>query len=108
MGPLTLTEQQHLREVVEAFWGPSITAHWEMNEALLQVVTKMINESKMCSLAMDFVPRPGLYLDLNDVKKELERIAKRLAKHGPPYWLCQQFGAYKWRTEAEMAAQGIP
>ena len=38
MGPLTLTEQQHLRQIVEAFWGASNTAHWEMNEALLGVV----------------------------------------------------------------------
>ena len=91
MGPLTLTEQQHLRQIVEAFWGASNTAHWEMNEALLGVVVKMLHEDQNCSKAMDSVPRPGVYLNLDDVRKELERMAKRLLTKGPSYWICQQF-----------------
>lgn len=107
MAPLTLSQQQDLRKVVEAFFGKAGTAHWEMNEELLKVITKMINESKSCSEAMDFVPRPGVYLSPKDVQKELGRMAKRVLTRDSSYWICNVIVAYQWKMEAEIAAQGI-
>jgi hypothetical protein len=60
MSTLSPTEQQDLRTVVEALFSKHMTAHWEMNEALLGVVTDLLKESKICSNAFDFVPRPGV------------------------------------------------
>lgn len=107
MSQLTMTEQQNLRIIVEAFFGKQNTAHWEMNEALLNVITKMMQADQSCSEAMDFVPRPGGYLGPKDVLKELERIAKRILSGDKSYVTCKTAVAYKWRTEAEMAAQGL-
>jgi hypothetical protein len=106
MSTLNPSEQEGLRKVVEAFFGKADTAHWEMNEELLKVVTTMINESKSCSQAMDFVPRPGVYLSPKDVQKELARMAKRVLGRGSSYWVCNVFVARQWKMEAAIAAQG--
>lgn len=108
MPPLSLSEQNDLRIVVESFFGKAYTAHWEMNEELLKVVTKMIKESEACSEAMDFVPRPRAYLTFMDVKKELERMARSLlARRGASYWVCNLVSTYQWKMEAEIAGQGV-
>jgi hypothetical protein len=107
--PLSLLEQQNLRIIVEAFFGKQDTAHWEMNEELLDVVTKMIAASKSCSEAMDFVPRPGGYLSPDDVRKELARIAKRvILGGGASYWICENIVAWQWKQTADAAGQGAP
>ncbi len=107
MSTLSPSEQQDLRTVVEAFYSKALTAHWEMNEELLGVVTNMLNESKTCSTAFDFVPRPGVYLTPNDVKKELQRMAKRvLLGGGLNYWLCNEVVSLKSKQAADLAGQG--
>ncbi len=109
MSTLSPAEQQDLRTVAEAFYGKNHTAGWEMNEELLGVVTKMLNESKICSIAFDFVPRPGIYLTPNDVRKELQRMAKRvLLGGGASYAYCEIIVAQNLRPDAEKAGQGIP
>jgi hypothetical protein len=106
---LSLSEQQDLRIIVEAFYGKHNTASWKMNEELVSVVTKMLNSSKTCSKAFDFVPRPGVYLTPKDVGKELRRMAKRVMQAGGAnYALCEIFVARNMRPEAEKAGQGIP
>ncbi len=107
MSSLSPSEQQDLRKVVEAFFGKTDTANWEMNEELLNVITKMINESKSCSEAMDFVPRPGVYLNPRAVQKELARMAKRVLTRDSSYWICNVFVAYQWKREAQLAAYGL-
>lgn len=107
MSSLNLSEQQNLRKVIEAFFGKVDTAHWEMNDELLKVMTTMINESKSCSEAIDFVPRPGVYLSPKDVQKELARMAKRVLTRDSSYWICNVFVAYQWKREAQIAAQGL-
>lgn len=103
---LSLSEQQDLRIVVETIFGRQDTAHWEMNEELLGVVTQMLNASESCAKAMDFVPRPGPYLSPNDVKKELLRMAKRIThRGGASYWICENVVAWKWKQAAAVAGQ---
>lgn len=106
MSQLSLQEQQNLRIIVESFFGKPNTAHWEMNEELLKVITQMIQADQNCSEAMDFVPRPGVYLRPKDVLKELGRMAKRVASGDKSYVTCKQAVAAKWRTAAEIAALG--
>lgn len=109
MSTLSLSEQQDLRTVVEAFYGKQHTANWEMNEELLGVVTKMLNESKTCSQAFDFVPRPNACFTPKDVLKELARMAKRvLTGGGASYAYCTIFVAQNMRPDAEKAGQAIP
>lgn len=105
---LTLSEQQDLRIVVETIFGRQHTAHWEMNEELFGVVTQMLTASESCSKAMDFVPGPGVYLSPNDVRKELSRMAKRLAlRGGASYWICENVVAWKWKQAADAAGQSV-
>jgi hypothetical protein len=109
MSMLSMAEQQDLRTIVEAFYGKHHTAGWQMNEELLSVVTEMLKESKVCSKAFDFVPRPGIYLSPNDVRKELQRMAKRVLQGGGANYLyCEIFVARNFRTSAESAGQVIP
>ena len=102
-----MTEQQNLRIVVEAFFGRPNTTHWEMNEALMTVVSKMLLSNELCSEAMDYVPRPGAYLNLKAVAKELARIATRISHGDKSYEICKSAVARNWRTEAEIAASGL-
>lgn len=104
---LSLSEQQDLRVIVNKLWGAHLTAHWEMNEELLRVVTDLINESKFCSKAMDLVPRPGVYLAPADVRKELTRIAKRILREGSSYQICETAVAWSKKQEADAAGQGL-
>jgi hypothetical protein len=107
MSQLSPSDQQNLRIIVEGFFGKANTAHWEMNEELLKVVTQMLQADKSCSNAMDFVPRPGVYISPKDVLKELSRIAKRVLSGDKSYEICKKAVANKWRTAAEIAAQGV-
>lgn len=107
MSQLNISDQQNLRTIVEAFFGKSNTAHWEMNDQLLEVVTKMVQADKTCSEAMDFVPRPGMYLTPKDLLKELGKMAKRVLSGDKSYETCKTAVAYKWRTAADLAAQGL-
>ena len=105
---LTASEQEDLRIIVEGFFGKQHTAAWAMNDDLLGVVTKMIQTEKSCSTAMDFVPRPGVYLKPDDVRKELKRIAQRvILGGGPSYWVCTVVVKYNWLQDADRAGQGV-
>lgn len=106
MSQLSPSDQQNLRIIVETFFGKSNTAHWDMNEELLVIVTQMLQADKSCSKAMDFVPRPGAYLNPKDVLKEVGKIAKRIMSGDTTYEICNKTAAIKWRTAAEIAAQG--
>ncbi|ABB30522.1 hypothetical protein Gmet_0277 [Geobacter metallireducens GS-15] len=101
------TEKHDLRVIVEGFWGKHETASWEMNEELVAVLPKMISEVKSCSQAMDFVPRPGVYLNPKDVQRELRKMARRVKEKGTSYWVCMLMGATNWKTEAARVAQGL-
>lgn len=104
---LSESEQQDLRIIAEKMWGKSLTSHWEMNDALLEVVTDMIRKSKFCANAMDFVPRPGVFLSPDDVRKELKRIAKRVLHGGASYAICESTVAWGKKQEADLAGQGL-
>jgi hypothetical protein len=107
MSTLSPSEQQDLRTVVEALYSKHMTAHWEMNEALLGVVTELLKESKICSEAFDLVPRPGVYLNPDDVRKELQRMAKRVLQGGGlNYLYCINVASLKFKQTADMAGQG--
>lgn len=107
MPNLTLCEQNNLRTVVEYFFGKQNTLHWNMSESLLLLITNMLNESKTCSEAMDYVPRPGVYLSPNDVKKELKRMAERAKTKNNSYYFCNLIVARQYRSKAELAAHGL-
>lgn len=107
MSQLTQSEKQNLRKVVEAIFGTSNTIHWKMNEELLLVVGNMLQANIACSNAMDHVPRPGVYLNLKDVLKEIEKIANRINTGNNSYEICSISVKNKWRTAAEIAAQGL-
>lgn len=108
MSTLNPSEQQDLRTVAEALYSKHLTAHWEMNEELLGVITEMLNNSKTCSTAFDFVLQPGVYINPNDVRKALQRMAKRvLMSGGLDYLYCQKVVSLKSKQAADMAGQGF-
>ena len=107
MAELSLEEQESLRTIVEAFYSKSQAATWEMNEAMLNVVTHIIRESRSCSNAFDFVPRPGVYLNPEDVRKELKRMAKRVLRGGGlNYMYCTEVAGLKAKNAAAIAGNG--
>jgi hypothetical protein len=78
-----------------------------MNRELSQLITQMIREEKTCSSAIDYVPRPNVYLTPGDVLDEIKHIAKRIIGRPVTYALCRDTTAYKWREAAERAAAGL-
>jgi hypothetical protein len=50
-------DQEALRAILITWYGPQ-AQQWSMNEALLKVVVKMVDEMHVCTSAMHFVPRP--------------------------------------------------
>ena len=55
---LSKDEADELRVILEDLYGREIVANWNMNEGVLAVFKDMVERNKVCSVAMDYVPRP--------------------------------------------------
>lgn len=102
--PLTQEEQDNLRTIAVAFFGEEAST-WMMNDGMLEVITKVLNESRQCSAAMDYVPRPGI-VDRNYLRRQLVQLAKRLTTRDKDYYICRLAVQRSWRTEAQMVGMG--
>ncbi|GIX23966.1 MAG: hypothetical protein KatS3mg122_1197 [Caldimonas sp.] len=50
-------EANEVREVLEKFYGPMVRT-WRINYAVYELLGQLIINSKQCTRAMHFVPRP--------------------------------------------------
>lgn len=108
MMALSDTEKTDLRIILEKVFGFQETSHWNMNEQVLEVVSKVAKEAQQCSNAMDYVPRPSYFVGKDFFKKQLRDIARRATSGESEFYdICAKSARYKWRFEIERASQGL-
>lgn len=110
---LSKDEADDLRVILEDLYGREIVANWNINERVLAVFKDMVERNKVCSMAMDYVPRPipcGRP-DLKIIRSQLRGIALRVAKRNAGisglYRICGVATKYTFRTKFEEAGQGV-
>ncbi|WP_426142082.1 hypothetical protein [Pseudomonas sp. DWP3-1-2] len=57
MAEMDCRDKEVLREVLVNWYGPQANT-WDMNDAVLRVVLKMVGEMQSCTAAMHLVPTP--------------------------------------------------
>jgi hypothetical protein len=108
MDKMDLSDEQALREVLAKWYGTQANA-WQMNDALLNVVLKMVDEMHSCTSAMHFVPMP-LTLGNQVVqlgKGYLKKILNVLKDNSQVYLTCARTTILAYKTEVGLAAMGL-
>jgi len=105
---LTEAEKLDLRNILEKIFGFQDASRWNMNERVLEVVSKMMKEAQQCSDGMNYVPRPSYVIDKGYLKRQLRDIARRATNGEREFYdICAKAARYKWRSEIELASQGL-
>ncbi|MEV5505331.1 hypothetical protein [Streptomyces orinoci] len=103
-------EQAALRQVATAIWGADLANGWEMNSAVADVLSQATHEILRCSEAFSLVPKPPGWLP---GPLYLVKYAKNLydyfnaVKGSRTYRTCVVGVAYDYRTQMDMASQGL-
>lgn len=106
---LSKEEQQNLRDFLVAVYGSQVKS-WNMNDSVFNLTYKMVAESKKCSDAMDFVPRP--VATMQSPIKYLSKIARgillrKLKNNKQQYKICIKVASLKFRTAIQLASMGL-
>ncbi|MES2743209.1 MAG: hypothetical protein V4754_19980 [Pseudomonadota bacterium] len=109
---LTEEQQEKLRNVSNEIWGASVTAQWEMNAGLGDVVSNATSQILTCSKAYSVVPKPaGFIPGWSYIVKSSIPIVKYFiglkSSTQFQYRSCINAAAVNYRTAAELAAAGI-
>jgi hypothetical protein len=83
-----------------------------MNEKVLEVLNVVLDRNRVCSQAMDYVPRPTLGKPgLEYIRSQLKGIAERVIerKHAiiDTYWICGEFTKWSYKSIFADAASGV-
>lgn len=101
-------DEEALREILITWYGPQ-AQHWPMSESMLKVVIKMIDEMHICTNAMHFVPHPvGPGNALSQLAKFYVKKLLAVARDNSKVYLtCAKATILRYKTEVNMAAQGL-
>ncbi len=107
MNELTESEQKNLRIVLVHIFGSEATG-WPMNKNTLRATGEMLEGSRRCSDAMDYVPRPAGYTSgVSYLRKQLEDLARRARRHDQVYEACKRGAKIRWKSTIYNAANGL-
>lgn len=107
MNELTEREEKNLKLILVHIFG-SEAASWPMNKDTLRATGNMLEGSRRCSDAMDYVPRPaGFMPGVSYLRKQLEDLARRARQHDQLYEACKRGAKIKWKSTIYNAAQGL-
>ena len=102
-------QREHISTVINYFWGEGTTSPESVNQGMAAVAYEALQEAQSCYSALDFVTRqayrrPGMgYLG-----KQMAKVGKRIASGDTQvYESCRQRVAINYRTQMEMAKQGL-
>ena len=98
---MTQEEQEYLRKLMIFLYGDQASV-WTLNDKLLEVAGEILAGSKKCSVAMDFVPRPG-FVDKDYLKRQLVGIVKRILRQKKHYESCLAVAKRNFATSAHEA-----
>lgn len=102
-------EANEVREVLEKFYGPMVRT-WRINYAVYELLGQLIINSKQCTRAMHFVPRPwDISSPIKWAQKQVRQAIIRFLKtpEGQYYIICMKTAALSMRSEFEMASLGL-
>ncbi len=77
---LTESEQSDLRAILVNIFGQEAN-NWKMNAGTLGATAAMLSGIKVCSQAVNYVPRPGGVIDKAYFRRQLRDMARRAANH---------------------------
>lgn len=102
-------QREHISTVINYFWGEGTTSPESVNQGMAAVAYEALQEAQSCSSAMDFVPRPASRrAGMGYLVKQMAKVGKRIASGDTQvYESCRQRVAINYRTQMEMAKQGL-
>lgn len=108
----TPQEREDMRTLAAGIWTQSIADTLDMNDEVIDVISKAAGEALQCSLAYALVPMPmgfppanlTVWLLLNAASVLLRLNGVRQHQTFRP---CIVTAAANWRTPLELASQGI-
>lgn len=107
--PITDTEATEMRRILTPIYGAQV-AGWQITHRHYELLGSMIAESRKCTEAMNWVPRPYDFGNpLNWVRKQVRDAVRRalLSDKDQTYVACTKAFARNWATEFHLAGQGL-
>jgi len=94
--------------VLVKWYGPQANA-WNMNDAVLCVVLKMLKEIDRCTAIMNFVPQPLAYgSSVSQLGKDyIKKVLGVLRDNSQVYLSCARATILGYKSEVAMAAMGL-
>lgn len=101
MDPITETEAQEMKKILEKFYGPQVQ-NWSITHATYETFEALLVESKLCTKAMHLVPRP--YDASNPLKWAQKQVRQAFTRYfgtseGKHYLICMRTIALKMKTQ---------
>lgn len=108
MGAMDYGDKEVLKGVLVNWYGPQANT-WDMNDAVLCVVLKMLREIDRCTAVMHFVPQPTTYGNpLSQLSKDyIKKILGVLRNNSQVYLSCARATILGYKSEVAMAAMGL-
>ncbi len=104
---MDMSEKERVAAVINYFCGTNMVTPDRINESVAIVAYEALQGAKMCSTAMDMVPRPTYAKpDLKYIIKQLKGISKRLATDDEVYFVCKLAIKAKFRSIIKLALAG--
>lgn len=108
----TPQEREDMRTLAAGIWNQSIADSLDMNDEVIEVISKAAGEALQCSIAFALVPMPmgfpppkltlWLLLNLGSILLRLNGVRQHQT-----FKACIVTAAANWRTPLELASQGI-
>lgn len=106
---MDIYEREHVSVVVNFFWGKGTATPQSINENVALVAYEALEEARICSDSMDFVPRPTYgAASIKWIIKQLSKIGKRIISGDTKiYHTCKGQVAARYRSKILMALMGV-
>ena len=104
-----MSDKEIVREVIDSFFKEAgFQGGWNgtINENVANVFGKMLLESRDCSAALNWVPRPTGRATISWIVKNLGRSFIRDIQ-GKRAFICSQRVIYNFKRELDMASMGL-
>lgn len=111
MDQLTDEEIGQMRTILGRIYGKSAVSKWTLNANTYLVLERMLKDSELCRVAMNFVPLPGA--PIGTAYKFLQRqirnnVLRFLSRdENEHYFTCLTALAAKYRTDFGLAGYGL-
>lgn len=100
----------HARSILSAFFGPAFASRITINDKVVEVIWKMISNSKKCTELVQLVPRPtGGIPGASYIVMQLGKLGYRLisSKDEEISNICKSGVAYNYSTLIQIASSGL-